>query len=160
MPDGRKLLSAVLCLGVLLAVLLTGCGSPSLSEYKKDINAIYYDTSEQVSAIFEDPSLAEYSDNEEAITILKSALDEAIEVLEMNYEILQGIQVPAQARELHNDLLIFFIDSIESFEGLSQSSETLDPNNQAERSDFLEDVDELLELGMEGNEIVDRIQKL
>ena len=155
-----KLLVMSLIPLALAAVLLVGCGGPSVEEYKQEALEIHTMTGEEISQVLMDLSEVNIVSDEDALAIFKSSFEEALEVVEANYAFLQGLDVPSQAEEVHAELLDLYQETADVFKGLLASLETLDINEPDSLEQFAEDIYNLQDIGEKGAEMVDKIEAL
>jgi hypothetical protein len=145
---------------MMAAVLLAGCGGPSVEEYKMKALEIHTMTGEEISLIMMDLSEADITSDEEAVAVFESGFEEGLKIVEANLNDLQGLDVPSQAEEVHAELLDLYQETADVFKGLLVSLETLDTSDQASIDQFLEGMYDLQGVGEKGSEIVDKIEAL
>ena len=155
----RLLMVSLLILAV-AAVLLAGCGGPSVKEYKKKALEIHTMMGEEISLIMMDISEADITSDKEGIAVFKSGFEKGLEIVEANYNSLQSLEVPSQAKEIQAELLNVYEETANVFEGLLATLETLDTSDEASLNRFLEGMNDLQEVGEKGSEMVEKIEAL
>lgn len=144
----------------LAAVLLAGCGRPSIKDYKQSALEIHSSTCEELSLVMNDLSETDITDDQEWIAFLESNFEKGLEVVKANYVKLQALEVPSRAEEVQAEFLDLYKETIDVFEGLLDSLKNLDLNNQASLDQFLQGMPGLQEVGEKGSELTSKIEAL
>ncbi len=159
----RKTSIVALCavVAALLALNSLGCGGSSLAVYKEKALEIHGGTADRLSSIFEVFSETDFGEDPEgSMALLESALGEGKDVASDSYAELKALQVPSEAESVQAELLDFYGRLEERFGELEREAASLDIEDLTAVMDFVENLQTLQDLGDEGMELTEELERL
>lgn len=156
-----SLLMLCLLITAALAVTAVGCGKSALETYKEEADSIHSRTGEVLTDIFNELSQADFeNDPMGAMAELENAMKEGYDALDEGFNDLLALEVPPEAEDVQEKLIDLYLRGMDLFSELETTAATLDLTDPAAVEDFVDKMQELQDIGQEGEDLGEEIQNL